>query len=217
MTDVNGALSGPIKLRVSLIYPEIAVFQIGLFVAMIWRGLDYVTPPDEKPGALSVVEQALPFHAWGAALLGAGAVGLLGLVWARWPITALAHGGAVALYAAFAVGSLLSILERIETAPPLLVTATLVLVFAAVVIVVALVEWRAKAWRSAAWVLLAATVTGCIIALAASTGVYGWRTATDWLFVLAVAHAVMADASIDAWRDLNQHVVEEANHADPAP
>lgn len=213
----GATISGPIRLRVSLIYPEIAIFQIGLFVAMIWRGLDYVTPPDEKPTALSVVEQALPFHAWGALLLGFGAVGLAGLVWCRWPLTALAHGAAVALYAAFAVGSLLSILERIEHKPSPLAWSFATFAVLAAVVTLAMVEWRAPSWRGAAWVLLAATVTGVIIVLASTSGVYGWRTATDWVFTLTVAHAVMADASIDAWRDQHFTPEEVDVHADPAP
>lgn len=212
----GATISGPIRLRVSLIYPEIAMFQFGLFAAMVLRGLDYATPPDEFPGALTVIEQALPLHLWGALFVGFGALGILGLRWIRWPIAALAHGAAVGLYAAFAVGSLLSILERIERAPSLLAWAASGCAVLAAVLVLAIVEWRAPSWRSMAWILLAATVSGAIIVLGASAGVYGWRTATDWAFVFAVAHAVMADASIDAWRD-RHHTIEEDLHADAAP
>lgn len=210
------ALSGPIRLRVSLIYPEIAMFQFGLFFAMVLRGLDYTTPPDEFPGALTVIEQVMPLHLWGALFVGCGALGILGLRWIRWPIAAVAHGGAVGLYAAFAVGSLLSILERINQAPSALAWAASGTAVLGAVLVLAFVEWRARSWRSMAWILLAATVSGAIIVLGASVGVYGWRTATDWAFVFAVAHAVMADASIDAWRD-RHHTIEEDLHADAAP
>lgn len=213
---MTGRSIGPIRLRVSLIYPEIAVVTICLFYAMIHRGADYATPPDEEVTSLTVVEQALSFTTWGWIYIVIGVVGILGLFWVRWPLTAIAHGVAVAVWAAFGVGSILSIVQRVQGSPSGLAVAWVATLSAASLVCLAVTYWRAPAWRAAAWILVIAVGTGGFVALASGSGLYGWRTATDWIFVQAVAHAMMADASFDAWREIHFPHEEDA-HAVASP
>ncbi|GAB3135737.1 hypothetical protein GCM10027289_29900 [Tsukamurella serpentis] len=196
-----GTISSLVRLRVVLVYPEIAVLQAALFLAMIYRGLDYLTPPYEGPALLSAVEQVLPLHTWGVLFLASGLSGLAGLAWTRYPITALSHAVGVGLYGIFSVAALLSLAELIRTVPSVLIVASCITALIAAAITVVVAHWRLRRWRAASWVLLAAAVTGTVTAMASASGVYGWRTVTDWLFIAAVAHSILGDASLDAWRD----------------
>ncbi|WIC89792.1 membrane protein [Gordonia phage Sapo] len=196
--------AGKVRLRVQLVYPELAGVQVGLFLAALYRGLDYATPPNEEVASLSVVEKALPFQTWGYVYLALGVLGLVGLFWVKFPLTALAHGFLVGLYFAFAVGSLWSVLTRQDADPTLLEWA-----WVGVLSGCALVTWAVtlvglRKYRAVGYLVVAALVTAAVAVYASSSGVYGWRTATGWLFVLCVTHGVLANASSDEWRSLKE-------------
>ena len=193
--------AGLIRLRIQLVYPEVVLLQAGMFVAMVWRGLDYVTPPDEEISSQAAIEQAAPFPLWGALFLLAGVAGLLGLRLARWPLAVMAHALGVALYTAFAIGTLISIGMRVHQAPSALALAWIVTLLGAGVVTVAVTYWQWPRYRMLGWFGLVFAVVASIVIVASSSGVYGWRTATGWLFVGCVGHAVMARASADAWKD----------------
>ncbi|QPO17120.1 membrane protein [Gordonia phage Lilbeanie] len=205
--------TGLIRLRIQLVYPEVVVIQACLFIAMVWRGLDYVSPPDEEVSTLTAVEQALPFTTWGTFFLLGGLLGLAGLHYPRWPLTAFAHYIAVTLYAGFSFGAFISILDRIEGAPSLLAMAWIAVLMSSGVITWGVVHHWMPEYRSMALVGIALALIGSLVILASSSGVYGWRTATGWLFVQCVAHLMMARASTDAWNEQRQRpeiTVEEA-------
>ena len=195
------APGGLVRLRIQLVYPEVVAVQAGLFVAMLWRGFDYVSPPDEEVKTLTAVEQALPFSAWGGLFLVAALAGLLGLRWVRWPLTALAHYLAVALYFSFGLGSLVSIMDRIKQPPSWLAVAWIVTIMGASLITVAVVRRWAARYLTLAWTGVGLGAVGSVVILASSAGVYGWRTATGWLFVQCIAHLMCARASSDTWRE----------------
>lgn len=194
-------LPGLIRLRIQLVYPEVVFIQVGLFLVAIWRGLDYVSPPNESPETLTAVEQAAPFVVWGSIFLTVGIMGIAGLRWPRFPLTAAAHYLAVALYFAFGVGALVSILARIQHPPSVLALAWVAVLMGSSLITLA-VAWRwAPQYLSLTGVGVAAATITSLVIVASASGVYGWRTATGWLFAACVAHAMMGSASADAWMD----------------
>lgn len=195
---------GLIRLRVQLIYPEVVFVQVGLFAAMIWRGLDYISPPNEEVATLTAVEAALPFTAWGTMFLLFGFMGLAGLRWPRYPLTAIAHGIAVALYFAFGVGAVVSVLDRVQHPPSLLAVAWCAAICGSALVTLAVAHWQAPRYRSLAVVGVFIAAVLSLVIVASASGVYGWRTATGWLFVSCIANAMMARASSDAWRDHNE-------------
>lgn len=196
---------GLVRLRIQLIYPEVVVLQAGLFVAMLWRGLDYVSPPNEEVSSLTAVEQAAPFEAWGAVFLIVGVLGLAGLRWPRYPLTAVAHGTGVALYFAFGVGALVSVAQRIAHPPSMLALSWIAVLIGSSFITFAIASWKAPDYRTLAAVGIVAALILSVTILASASGIYGWRTATGWLFVSCVGHAMMARASSDAWRDHHEN------------
>ncbi|AXH44907.1 minor tail protein [Gordonia phage Bizzy] len=207
--------AGLVRLRIQLVYPEVVLLQAGMFLTMIWRGLDYAIPPNDAPASLSAIEQAAPFNVWGGLFLLGGTAGLLGLRWVRWPLTVFAHGLAVALYFAFALGSLVSIIVRAGHPPTLLAVAWIAALMGAAFITVGVVSWAWPQYQAAAWVGVAIAAVTSVVVIASASDVYGWRTATGWLFVLCVGHAVMASASSDAWKDYTGRGAAEIRRRGP--
>ncbi|WNY14837.1 hypothetical protein SEA_MOONTOWERMANIA_43 [Gordonia phage MoontowerMania] len=193
--------AGLVRLRIQLVYPEVVLLQAGMFLTMIWRGLDYAIPPNDEPTTLSAIEQAAPFNVWGGLFLLGGVTGLLGLRYVRWPLTVFAHGLGVALYFAFSLGSLVSIIVRASEPPTMLAFAWITALLGSAAITIAVVSWAWPQYRAVSWVIAAVAAVASVVITASSSDVYGWRTATGWLFVLCVGHAVMASASSDAWKD----------------
>lgn len=101
-----------VRLRVSLIWPEVVAIQVCVLVAAVLRGLDYLASPLGSTRGLSVIEQALPMPLWGWLFLLGGLLGLLGLVADGWPLSAVGHVVLASVYAGFAVGSLIEVLSR---------------------------------------------------------------------------------------------------------
>lgn len=101
-----------VRLRVRLIWPEVVLVQVCLLTAAIWRGIDYLVPPDPTSSALSVVERTAPMWAWGALFMIGGIVGIVGLRVDTWPLAAIGHVLVLAGYAAFGVGSAIEVLGR---------------------------------------------------------------------------------------------------------
>lgn len=101
-----------IRLRVQLIWPEVAAFQIFWLVLAVGRGLDYLLPPAPRPGVLNVVEKLAPVTTWGAIFLAGGLLGLIGMRFTRWPLASVGHVICMACYGGCAVGALIDILQR---------------------------------------------------------------------------------------------------------
>jgi len=110
--DIARRWSRIVKLRVSLIWPEVVAIQACVLVAAMLRGVDYLTRPLGSSRGLSVIEQAMPITVWGWFFLVGGAVGLLGLVSDRWPLSALGHACLACVYSGFAVGAFIEVFSR---------------------------------------------------------------------------------------------------------
>lgn len=101
-----------IRLRVRLIWPEVAAIQICILTASVLRGFDYLIPPDGTLSTLSVIERLAPVEVWGALFLAGGSVGLVGLWITKWPLASLGHVICLGTYAAFAVGAFFEVFSR---------------------------------------------------------------------------------------------------------
>lgn len=73
-------------------------------------GLDYIALPAQKT-QLSDLESAVPLDVWGAYMVAATGVAVLGWAYGRWWLTALGHAALAGIYAAFGVGVLLSVAD----------------------------------------------------------------------------------------------------------
>lgn len=106
-------LASWVRVKVQLVFPEIALLQIGAFLTVLFRGLDYVATPNSvaTPSTLNVVENALPLPAWGWCFCFSALLGLWGLHFHRFPVAAIAHGFCVALYSAFAFGAFCELVQ----------------------------------------------------------------------------------------------------------
>ncbi|AOE44374.1 hypothetical protein SEA_GHOBES_22 [Gordonia phage Ghobes] len=204
--------AGKVRLRVQLVYPELAGVQVGLFLAALYRGLDYVTPPSESPESLSVVEKALALEVWGVVFLVLGVLGLAGLFWVKLPLTAVAHGFLVGLYLAFAVGSLWSVVGRTSSTPSVYEWVWVAVLGGAATVTWLVTFFSLKRFRALGYLGVAFFATAAVSVYASSSGVYGWRTAAGWLLVLCVCHGVLANASSDEWRALK----EDRESAEPS-
>ncbi|QWS68148.1 membrane protein [Gordonia phage VanLee] len=108
-------ISDVIRLRVSLIWPEVVAIQACVLFAAVFRGLDYLIPPDGNLRTLSVVERLVSVEVWGALFLIGGLMGLFGLVVRRPPLipfTSIAHVLLLAVYGGFAVGAFCDVIGR---------------------------------------------------------------------------------------------------------
>ncbi|QCG77035.1 membrane protein [Gordonia phage Ewald] len=101
-------ISDVIHLRVALIWPEVVAIQVCVLLAAVFRGLDYLIPPDGNKAALSVVERLVSIETCGVLFLVGGLVGLVGLVLPRpplMPFTSIGHVLLLAAYGGLAVGA----------------------------------------------------------------------------------------------------------------
>ena len=99
--------------KVQLVFPEIALLQIGAFGVVVSRGIDYINlPAHAAPTSLTEVERALSFEVWGWIFVAVGLLGLVGLHLDKWPVAAVAHGFGFALYLAFSAGSFIELFTQ---------------------------------------------------------------------------------------------------------
>lgn len=103
-------LSRLVRLRVRLIWPEVAAIQVCVLIAALSRGLDYVLSPIDSK-VLNTVEAIAPLWFWGALFIVGAVAGLLGLRFDRSPLAVVGHVILAAIYVGFAAGSFIDVLD----------------------------------------------------------------------------------------------------------